>query len=94
MSRSKSHGVTQYLTLRLLNRMDNMQVHWSKPCRMNQCGVTTMELVSLLHLFSIPVRPEHCVLKQRNGKRMTNFSSVSKHVVTLKAIVVTEANVI
>ena len=53
-----------------------------------------MELVSPLHLFSIPVRPEHRVLKQRNGKRMAYFSSVSEHVVALRAIVVTKANVI
>ena len=82
------------ITLWLLNRVDNMQVHGSKTCRMNQGGITTMELVSPLHLLPIPVRPEHCVLKQRNGKRMAYFSTVSKHVVALRAIVVTEANVI
>lgn len=71
-----------------------MQVHGSKQCSMNQGGVTTMELVSPLHLFSIPVRPKQCVLKQRDGKRMANFSTVSKHVITLGAIVVTEANVV
>ena len=71
-----------------------MQVHGSKPRSMNQRGVTTVELVSPLHLFSIPVRPEHCVLKQSNGKRMANFSSVSKHVITMRAIVVTKANVV
>ena len=86
--------MTQSITLWLLNRVDNMQVHGSKTCRMNQGGITTMELVSPLHLLPIPVRPEHCVLKQRNGKRMAYFSTVSEHVVALRAIVATEANVI
>ena len=89
-----AYCVTQSVTSWLLHRMDNMQVHGSKPRSMNQGGVTTMELVSPLHLFSIPVRPEHCVLKQSNGKRVSNFSSVSKHVITMRAIVVTEANVV
>ena len=89
-----AHCVTQSVTSWLLHRMDNMQVHGSKRCSMNQGGVTTMELVSPLHLFSIPVRPEHCVLKQRDGKRMANFASVSKHVITMRATVVTEANVV
>ena len=89
-----THCVTRFLTLWLLNWVDNMQVHGSKPCSMNQGSVTTMELVSPLHLFSIPVRPEHCVLKQRDGKRMANFSTVSKYVITTRAIVVTEANVV